>query len=340
MFQFANPHILYLLIAIPLLVAIYIYSLYERRRRIARFGTPATIQRLMPEYSAGRHHLKFTLFCLSLTFAIFALARPQLGSKLRKVKHEGYELIFAVDVSNSMLAEDFAPNRLERTKYSIERLIEGLHQDYIGLIVFAGDAYVQLPITSDYSSARDYVQRISPNMVSKQGTALGSAIDLATNSFSSQSKGSRVIILITDGENHEDDALAAAQRAAEQGIKIYAIGMGTPEGAPIKLGDDFIRDAEGNMVVSKLDEATLQQIALSTGGAYIRSSAQSMGLAEIVEKVKQTEKGELTQTLFAEYKEQYHLWLAIALGLLIIEMIILPRRNPLFRHLNIFHDKQ
>ena len=293
----------------------------------------------MPEVSMRRDTAKFIIYMIAVVLIVFSLARPQFGSKLKEVKREGIELMLAVDVSNSMLAEDFAPNRLERTKYSIARLLEGLHQDRVGLVVFAGDAYVQLPITSDYLTARNFVQRVSPTMVSKQGTAIGAAIDLAANSFSSQSEGSRAIILITDGENHEDNPIAAAKRAAEQGIKIYAIGIGTPEGAPIKLDGDFIRDENGELVVSKLDESTLREVALSTDGAYIRSTEKSMGLAEIIEKIKQTEQSEFTTVQFEEYDERYQYLLAVALALLILDTIALTKRNRYLRHLNIFTRK-
>ena len=340
MFRFENPDILLLLLTLPVLITVYVYALIDTRRRIARFGTPATVRQLMPDSSVRRNHLKFTLLLLTLTLSIFALARPQFGSKLKEVKREGIELMLAVDVSNSMLAEDFAPNRLERTKYSIARLLEGLHQDRVGLIVFAGNAYVQLPITSDYLTARNFVERISPTMVSKQGTAIGAAIDLASNSFSSQSEGSRAVILITDGENHEDNPLAAAERAAALGIKVYVIGMGTPEGAPIKVDGDFIRDENGDMVVSKLDEATLREIAVLTDGAYIRSSERSMGLAEIIEKIKETERSEFTTVQFEEYDEQYHWLLAVALVLIVLDCIVRDRRNPMFRFLNIFRTKE
>ncbi len=294
MFRFANPDMFWLLAALPLLAGVFVWSAYRRRKRLADFGDPETVRALMPDASPGRYLTKFLFMAAAFTLIVFALARPQLGSKLKEVKMEGIEIMLAVDVSNSMLAQDFEPNRLERTKHAINRLLEGLKQDKVGLVVFAGDAYVQLPITSDYMTARNFMRQVSPSMVSKQGTAIGAAIDVAASSFSSESEGSRVIILITDGENHEDDAVSAAKRASSKGIKIYTIGIGTPEGAPIKVGDDFIRDEDGNMVVSKLDEAILRQIALLTDGAYIRSTNQSMGLAEIISKINETEKKEFS----------------------------------------------
>ena len=339
MFRFATPGYLYLLLLLPLLAGLYVYAVRSRRRALERFADEAVLPGLMPEASPVRLRLKFVLLCLGLGFIILALARPQFGSKLREVTRQGVEIMLAVDVSNSMLAQDFEPSRLERTKSAIDRLAEKLHEDRIGLIVFAGDAYVQLPITSDYVTARNFARNISPDMVSRQGTALGAAIELASGSFSSGSEGSRVIILISDGENHEDDAMAAAEAAARQGIKIYTIGIGTPEGAPIRIGGDFIKDEEGKMVVSKLDEQTLEQIALTTGGGYIRATNRSLGLDEIVQKIGEVEKKQLTESIFEDFSEQYQYPLAVGLALLLLDFLIPERRSRLLDRLNIFRKK-
>ena len=339
MLRFAVPDYLYLLAAIPLLTAVYLLAVRSRRRRLERFGNPQTLAELMPEASPTRMRNKAVFFLTALALLAVAMARPQLGSKLREVEREGVEIMIAVDVSNSMLARDFEPNRLERTKYAVEKVLEGLEEDKVGVIVFAGDAYVQLPITSDYLTARNFVAQISPNMVSKQGTALGSAISLAASSFTSGSENSRVVILITDGENHEDDALAAARHAAEMGIRIYTIGIGTPEGAPIELGGDFIRDENGDIVVSKLDEKTLQEIALATGGAYVRAGNQSIGLQEVIARINETEKAHLSEMVFEEYDERYQYLLVAVLLLLLAEFALLPRRNRLLARYNIFGRK-
>lgn len=342
MFRFAHPHILWLLWAIPLLVVIFLLALRLRKRRLARFGSLTTLDELMPEVSNGRVFLKFLLFVSAIFFLILAAARPQFGSKLLEEKSEGIEMMLVVDVSNSMLAEDFAPNRLERTKYAINKLFEGMKQDRVGLVVFAGEPKVQLPITSDYRMAKAFAQKIDPTLVSVQGTAVGKALEQALLSFSGETveegRHSRVIILITDGENHEDDAIAVAERAAEMGIRIYTIGIGTPEGAPISIGGDFIRDEKGEMVVSKLNEEMLQQIAEITDGLYVRSSLQSIGLEEIVQSIEAMEKTELSTVRFEEYNEQYPFLVAIALVLLLLEFLLLDRRNPLLKHLNIFRE--
>lgn len=290
MFRFANPHILYLLLIVPVAVALFIFAQVRRRRRLERFASSSLLAQLTPSASPARVRTKFILYTLAVVFLILAAARPQVGSKLREEHQKGIEMMLVVDVSNSMLAEDFEPNRLDRTKFAIDRVVESMKQDRIGVVAFAGEAQVQLPITSDYRMARAFARKLSPAMVRTQGTDLGAAIKLASMSFSSQSEGSRVMILITDGENHESDALEAAQAAAEKGIAIYTIGIGTPEGAPIMIGGDYLTDENGDMVVSKLDEKMLQEIASATGGAYVRATKQSIGLKEIVDRLKEDRK--------------------------------------------------
>lgn len=340
MFRFAHTEYFYLLLLIPLMVVLFEYCLAQRKRRLARVGTSTAIARLAPEASVKRARWKFWLLVLAVVAIVLALARPQFGSKLKEVEREGVEIMVAIDVSNSMLANDFEPSRLERTKYAVGRVIEGLSEDKIGIIVFAGDAYVQLPITADYLTAKNFVQQISPSQVTKQGTAIGTAIDMAIGSFSSQSGSSRVLVLVTDGENHEDDALVAAERAAQQGITIYTIGIGTPEGAPIRIGDDFIRDSEGEIVVSKLDEEGLQKIALTTGGAYVRASSQSVGLDEIIGLINQTEKAKFETEVFEEYDEQFVLPVMVALVLLVLEFFVLQRKNRIFAKVRLFDDNK
>ncbi len=342
MFRFANPQYLWLLVVLPLFAALFWLAAHRRRKRLERFGHPAILKELMPEVSTGRVTLRFILFSLALLCLIFAAARPQFGSKLREEKAQGIEMMLTVDVSNSMLAEDFEPNRLERTKYAIGKLFEGLQQDRVGLVVFAGEPKVQLPITSDYRMARAFARKIDPSLVSVQGTAIGKALEQALLAFSSNTEQShgRVIILITDGENHEDDAIAVAERAAQQGVRIFTIGIGTPEGAPIQIGGEFIKDENGEMVVSKLNEEMLAQIADITGGAYVRATKQSIGLDEIVKAINEMEKTELSTIRFEEFNEQYQYLLIAALVLLLAEFLILDRRNPLLAHLNIFREKQ
>ncbi len=339
MFRFANPEYLYLLLLLPLMWVLYIVAHRNRRKRLALFGNIELLRGLMPDFSKWRPRIKFVIYLVALGFVIVAAARPQLGSKLREEKSRGVEMMLVVDVSNSMLAEDFEPNRLERTKYAINKLFEGMHQDRAGLIAFAGDAAVQLPITSDFRMARAFTKRLSPDLISVQGTSIGRALDLALLSFSEQSKASKVIILITDGENHESDALIAAERAKQMGIKIFTIGIGTPEGAPISINGDFVKDENGDMVVSKLNEKMLSDIADISEGGYIRASKTDVGLDDIVNEISALEQGELSIVRFEEYNELFQYLLGVALLLLIFESYILDRRNKALRRFNIFGEK-
>ncbi|WP_147637694.1 VWA domain-containing protein [Alistipes sp.] len=338
MFRFANPHLLWLLLLVPAMAGLFAAAARNRRRRLARFGNPAILRLLMPDASPARVRFRFLLFCTAAALVLLAAARPQLGSKLREQTSEGIEMMLVVDVSNSMMAEDFEPNRLERTKYAIGKLFDGLRQDRVGMIVFAGDAAVQLPITSDYRMARAFARKIAPSLVSVQGTDIGRALSLALLSFSEKTEQShsRVIILITDGEGHDNGAVEVARRAAEQGVRIFTIGIGTPEGAPIRIGGQFILDENGQMVVSKLGEPLLEQIAQLTGGIYVRSSNQSIGLDEVIRSINEMQKTELSTVRFEEYNEQYQYFLGLALLLLFLEFFVLDRRNPLLARFNIF----
>lgn len=340
MFRFAHPEYLYLLLAAPALIALFAWALYDRRRRLARFGDPATVATLMPDASTGRMKLKFILFTTAVILVILAAARPQFGSKLREQKSEGIEMMLAVDISNSMLAEDFEPNRLERTKYAINKLFDGLEQDRVGVIVFAGDATVQLPITSDYRMAKAFAKRISPSMASVQGTSIGKALSLAEMSFSSGSGDSRVIILITDGEDHEGNVMQAAEPGRRAGYPDLHDRHRHARRRPIEIGGEFIKDEKGDMVVSKLDEKMLQEIARITGGAYIRATKQSIGLDEIVRAINDMEQSELSTVRFEEYNEQFQYLIAVAFALLLVEFWLLDRRNPLLARFNIFREQR
>ena len=338
MFQFANPHILYLLLVIPVMIAVLILVAYLRRRNLAKFGNLELVKSLMPEVSQWRIKTKGVLFLLAVTAVIFAAARPQFGSKLREHKSTGIEMMLVVDVSNSMLAEDFAPNRLDRTRYAIDKLFASMSQDRVGMVVFAGEAKVQLPITSDYRMARSFTKRLSPELVQVQGTEIGQALTLATLSFSNNRDAGRVIVLITDGESHDNSALDAAKRAAEQGVKIFAVGIGTPDGAPVKVNGEWLKDEKDEMVVSRLNEELLQQITAATGGGYIRATNAAFGLEEIVGEIEKIEQGELTTLSFEEYNEQFQWILAIAAILLLLESLLLSRRNPRLKRFNIFRE--
>ena len=338
MFQFANPKILYLLLVVPAMIVVVILLSIVRKHNLSKYGNITLLKTLMPDVSLWRTRIKLTLYLLALTATIFAAARPQFGAKLREHKSTGVEMMLAIDVSNSMLAEDFAPNRLDRTRYAIDKLFASMNQDRVGMVVFAGESKVQLPITSDYRMARSFAKRLSPELVQVQGTEIGQAITLATLSFSKNRDAGRVIILITDGETHDNTALDAAKRAAEQGIRIYAVGIGTPDGAPVKVAGQWLKDEKDEMVVSRLNEELLQQITAATGGGYIRATNSTFGLDEIVNEINKLEQGELTTLSFEEYNEQFQWILAVAAVLLVLESLILSRRNPRLRRFNIFRE--
>lgn len=342
MFRFSNPEYLYCLLIIPFIVVLYWYSVRLQKTRIKLFGNYDTVLGLMPNISFKRVWVKLVAVLLALIFIIFALAGPQFGAKLTEVKRKGIELIIALDVSNSMLAEDIQPSRIEKAKQSISQLVDRLTNDRIGLIVFSGDAYVQLPVTNDYASAKMFLSSINPGMVPKQGTAIGSAIELAASSFSPQPGTSKVIIVISDGENHEDDPVETAKIAAEKGIVIHTIGIGSSSGAPIPIGVDhnYLKDGDGNVVVTKLDEETLSKIAVVGNGKYVRATNTQLGLLPLFDNIDKMQRSEIKDKVYSEYNEQYQYLLAVALFLLVVEFLILERKNLWLAKLNLFGDKK
>ena len=326
MLIFAQYRFLWLLLLVPLLLLGYGALRQLRERRIRRFGDEALVKQLMPSWSGAKGWVRVVLFCLGFAFFVLGLARPQIGAKLSEHKTRGAEIIVCLDVSNSMLAEDYSPSRLERAKLSIARLTGKLQDDRIGLIIFAGTSFVQLPVTTDYVSAKMFLSNIDTGSVPIQGTAIGDAIHTAIRSFSAQSQKSRVIVVISDGENHEDDAVAAAKEAAEAGIRVYTIGVGSPEGQPIPFEGELMKDKDGNIVVTRLDEETLRQVAKAGGGAYIHAGNEEFGLGPIVDDVRAMEDEEFGSVVFEEYDEQYMYFFGIALLLFVIEMLIGERR--------------
>ena len=336
MFRFANPHLLWLLWLVPLMIVALLLLVRMRRSALKRFGNYDTVKQLLRDVSSWRVYTKFILFTIAFACVVIAAARPQFGAKLREEKSEGVEMMLVVDVSNSMLAEDLSPNRLDRTRYAIDKLFASLNQDRVGVVVFAGEAKVQLPITTDYRMARSFAKRLSTDGVGVQGTNLSDAIDLASLSFSDREGASRVMILITDGEAHDQGALESAERASDRGITIFTIGIGSPEGAPIKIGGDFVKDEKGEMVVSHLNEELLQAIAEKDNGGYIRATNAEFGLTDIVKEIENMEKSERSTMRFEEYNEQFYWLLWVAIALLVLEGLLLDRRNPRLKRFNIF----
>ena len=319
MFRFAHPDFLYLLFLLPALVAFYVYAMIVKKKAIKKYGNPTLLAELMPEVSTKRQHLKFWLLFGAITMVIFIIAGPQFGSKLETVKRQGVEIMVCLDVSNSMLAEDVSPNRLDKAKQMLSRLTDGFTNDKVGLIVFAGDAFTQLPITSDYISAKMFLSSINPSMVSTQGTAIGAAINLAARSFTPDETTDKAIILITDGENHEDDAIGAAKAAAEKGIHVNIVGMGDPKGSPIPIqgSNNYMKDKDGN-------------------GMYVRADNTNSALKALQKEIEKMNKTELDSKVYSEYDEQFQIFAWIALFLLIADFMTLDRKNRIFRKVKLF----
>lgn len=341
MFRFANHNMLYLFGLIPILIVFYIIIRQIQKRNIRRFTEDSFINILMPLRSNTRNNLKFIILLMVISSLILALARPQFGSKLLNVKRQGIEMIIALDVSRSMMAEDIKPNRLERAKQAITALINKMQDDKIGMIVFAGDAYTQLPITSDYISAKVFLSNINTEIVSKQGTAIASAIELGTKSFTQDPKASKVIVIISDGEDHIGDAVQAAQKALEKGVKIYTIGMGSPQGSPIPLRTGstqggFLKDRQGGVVISRMDATMLSKIASAGDGDFFSASTGNVGLMQLYSKLNKLNKSEVESKVYSEYDDQFHYFVAIALILIFIDFFVLERKNPRLANFSLF----
>lgn len=341
MFRFANPDYLYFLILVPAVLALYFFSVYRSRKKIRQLGDPELIARLMPDYSrfraASKHWLLFAAFCC----AILMLARPQFGTQEETVKKKGVEIIIALDISNSMLAEDVSPNRLERSKMLLSKLVDRFENDKVGLIVFAGDAFTQLPITSDFVSAKMFLSTINPGMIDRQGTNLNAAINLAAHSFTPQQGIGKSIVLITDGEDHEEGALEAAREASKQGIVLNVLGVGSPEGAPIpdKRTGDYRKDRAGNTVITRLNEEMCKELSAAGKGIYARIDNSNSAQNALFKEVDKLAKSETDSKVYKEYDEQFQGVAWIILLVLIAEVCILERRNPLFKNIKLFSKK-
>ena len=331
MINFAYAQYLLLIFLIPVFFIVQAVLLRIRCNRIRKFGDEKLVSQMMPSYSKSKVWVRLVLFSIGFFFFVIGLSRPQIGARLKEQEIKGAEIIIAIDVSNSMLAEDYSPNRLERAKLAVSRLVDKLRDDRIGLVIFAGTSFVQLPVTTDYVSAKMFLNSIDTGSIPIQGTALGDAITTCIRSFSAQSDKSRAIILITDGENHEDDPVAAAKQAAEMGIKVFTIGVGSPEGKPIPMNGELLKDKDGEIVVSRLDEAVLQEIAAEGNGAYVRAGNSEFGLNPIIDDLRKLEDEKYSSVVFEEYDEQFMYFLAIALVFFVLEMLVGDRRSK--RHL-------
>ena len=327
MIHFASAQYLMLLLLIPVFFLVFAVVMKLRQRRIRKFGDEALVRQLMPSYAKGKAWVRLSLFAVGFFFFVIGLSRPQIGAKLKEHETKGAEIMIVLDVSNSMLAEDYSPNRLERAKLAISRLVDKLRDDRIGLIVFAGNSFVQLPITTDYVSAKMFLNSISTESVPVQGTAIGEAINTAIRGFSAQSEKSRAVIVITDGENHEDDPVAAAKQAAEIGVRVFTIGVGSPEGKPIPMDGELLKDKEGNIVVTRLDEKVLKDVAYAGNGVYVRAGNSEFGLNPIIDEIRKMEDEKYSSIVFEEYDEQFMYFLAIAFFFFVLEMLVGDRRS-------------
>lgn len=333
------------MLIIPLLVLVYILNRLWRKKAFAKYGDIGIVNQLITDKSHNRPVFKFIVMMLALAFMIIGMANLRTGSKLEKSKHKGIDVMLVIDVSNSMLSNDIKPNRLERAKMAISKMIDKLEDDQMGVVIFAGQAQTLLPITPDFSAAKMFVNSVSTDMLSTQGTAIGAAIDLAAASTDKKSKNKKAIIVISDGENHEDDAVLAAENAAKQGIKVYTIGMGSAEGGPIPVAGkngsetEYKKDKDGNTVVTKLNEQMLEQIAGAGKGIYVRASNNDAGLDKIFKDIEKIDKKEYEAKNFSDYTNLFQYFLAVCLILLVFEQLVFERKTSLTRNLHLFDRK-
>jgi Ca-activated chloride channel homolog len=341
MFRFEHTEFFYALILIPLLLLLFVGYLVQRRRKLKVLGDPELIQKLSPYSNLRKRYLKTILFLFALACLILALCNLQTGSKLTEVKREGAELMVCLDVSNSMLAQDLSPNRLTRAKYALEKMIDLLEGDQLGLVIFAGEAYVQLPITSDYNAAKMFLGSIGPGMVPTQGTNLSAAISKAAESFSKEEGRNKAIILISDGENHEAEAIESAAKAANSGIMINTIGIGSENGVPIPLIQNgnikgYRKDKDGNTVITKLNASILKEIASKGNGVYVQASQADLGLDAILDKIAELDKAKIESKMYTDYEDQFQWFIGLCLIVLTLEFVFTERTSEWYKKLNLF----
>lgn len=337
MFRFENPAFLYLLIIIPVIIVIRLLEMRKRKLKLKKFGDLSLLKQLMPDVSSSRKSLKFWLMIAALALLIVMLARPQMGTKISQEKRKGIEVIISLDISNSMRAEDVVPSRLDKSKLLVENMVDNFTNDKVGLVVFAGDAFIQLPITSDYVSAKMFLQNTDPSLIATQGTDLAGAIELSSKSFTQQDKVGRAILIITDGEDHEGGAIEAAEKARKNGIRVFVLGVGSTKGSPVPDGNGgYMKDNSGQEVISALNEEMCKQVAQAGGGAYIHVDNTSLAQRQLNDELTKLQKGDISSVVYSEYDEQFQAVGILVLILLIIEMLILERKNPFFKKIKLF----
>ncbi len=345
MFRIAYPFFLWGLLVLPIFGLLFAARMSWKRKAIKRFGDPALMAVLMPDRSQGKIRTKFFLLAAAWIFLIVGLSNPQIGSKYEEVKRQGVDLIIALDVSNSMLAEDIRPNRLERARQAIIKLLDKLQDDRIGIVIFAGDAYLQLPFTNDYAAARLFLSTVSNESIQYQGTAIGAAIQMGVKSLPRGGMRNKAVIVISDGENHEDDALAEAKAAKEAGVIVYTLGIGSVDGSPIPEMRDgerigFKTDENGQTVISRMNPQMLQDVALAGGGKFVQASGSDIGLEELFSEINTMQKSDFGTKAFTDYEDRFHYFLLVALLLLLVEFLMNERRSALSRRMNLFGSKR
>jgi Ca-activated chloride channel family protein len=345
MLRFAYPDFLWLLVLIPVFGLLFILRLNWKRKAIKRFGDPELMARLMPDKSDAKTKWKFFLLAGAYLFLVIGLSNPQIGSRYEEVKRQGVDLIIALDVSNSMLAEDIRPNRLERAKQAIGKLLEKFGDDRIGIVVFAGDAYLQLPFTQDYAAAKLFLSNVTQESILSQGTALGAAIETAVRALPRGGKRNKAIIVISDGENHEDNAVEAAGAAREAGIFVHTLGIGAEQGAPVPdfsngIMNGYKKDQDGNTVISRMNPAMLMEVSAAGGGKFVQASSSDVGLDELFSQINSMQKTDFGSKTFTDYADRFPLFLSAALLLLLIELLISERKSALAKRLNLFGNNK
>ncbi len=355
MIQFEHPQILYLLILVPLFVAFFIFRWLRRKKILKTFGDKNLVDRLLPNFSKTKTFLKFILLLLAFCFFVIALSNPQTGSKIVKGERKGIDIVFCLDISNSMLAEDVQPNRLSRAKQAMSKLLDKMNNDRVGIVIFAGKSYIQLPLTSDYAAAKMFLETVNPGMIQVQGTAIGSAIEKAMNTLGYNDSEetnkwvknrSRAIVVISDGENHEDDAVGMAKTATKEGIVVCCMGIGLPTGAPIPVYQNgqmtgYKKDASGSTVTTHLNNEMLEKIADAGKGIYVSSgNSPDAGLNSVFNKLNELDKLNYGEQNFSDYEDQYQYFLAIGIILLLLELVVLERKNKFFNKMLLFGEKE
>lgn len=341
MFRFEDPLYLLLLIILPVLAAVRFVMWRQRIKKLRKFGDADLLKSLMPDVSKYRPSIKFWLMITALGLIIVMLARPQMGTKISHEKRNGIETIICLDISNSMLAEDVVPSRLQKSKLLVENLIDKFSNDKIGLVVFAGDAFVQLPITSDFVSAKMFLSQIEPSLIATQGTDIAQAINLATSSFTQKEKVGRAIIVITDGEDHEGGAEDAAEDAKKKGMNVFILGVGDPKGAPIPMGDgSYLKDQSGHEVRTFLNEQMCQQVAKAGSGTYIHVDNTSDAEEKLNDEITKLQTGETDSVIYSEYDEQFQAFGVLVVFLLIAEVCILESKNPMLKDVHLFRSRK